>query len=846
MKDDSIYFVTKSLDLLPARSILMNRLNYSTFADEIKPKIQGIRIEKQAERYPKSDNAKLEFNRFYKPDDMANNNTINFYSPYYRIKESHSDGVILPSIKFFWKGGSVVSEDEELEVAILQVNIEQCMSRKVKKETRIIEHNVSIDFSFYTLDEQGIPQNHVVIPFDQIAEQPNKGYIASMSIKGMKNLSLIVTAMNKKECTSKIRLHATADMYVPKVQSLVDLNSFNNFSFHKAMLDKGIIADSIMNNSKTLNVRTSPFKKETQTLKLAANSSSDNRMIDTISRDGRVLTHTSRTPVHPRITTLQPRFETMSLPIPTLRPAIMIGNLETNRAIIGNFSVLRERLPSVSKHNSALMNATTIKRELSKSVIKNKLKESTLEVNGRKAISMTILKQHNLKKIYTIQELSATAQFASFFSILNFGQVFSDIPDHIMDSIREIKDPTVLIKYNVFVNRVPKTVYQDPIQTNLFYYMPEVFKLGRADNPPFEPLIRLDFKELLLEKETEDEVDLSYRVEITFTALPYIERKFYAAVQSDPKLKQAAGDNEVSLSPLTPPLLTLDLNQFAQKYNADILQQITSLTSGVTVTCELGASDFDSLFAALINDRGVPSIQGKLLAEMSNQNIVDIGMSISLFNTVGSFFSQSFYNKPEDPEGVYRVLLKNEIESFVSVKNSHVWLTSDNSNAKGSINPIDTRFNVAPGESKEIKIVINPKDAIIHDIEIETKCVVELNIDAIWKQITINHGFSSYAFEISITAEEPELFGTSPGEGIPNLTALKVEFENGPEITLTKEEQEITATLYKSLLADLQDKPMTETYRYRVINIHGNEECARSNWITSTGNLRISPVYPGE
>ena len=58
--------------------------------------------------------------------------------------------------------------------------------------------------------------------------------------------------------------------------------------------------------------------------------------------------------------------------------------------------------------------------------------------------------------------------------------------------------------------------------------------------------------------------------------------------------------------------------------------------------------------------------------------------------------------------------------------------------------------------------------------------------------------------------------------------------------------QSAEPALYKSLLADLQDKPMTETYRYRVINVHGNEECARSNWITSTGNLRISPVFPGE
>ena len=205
------------------------------------------------------------------------------------------------------------------------------------------------------------------------------------------------------------------------------------------------------------------------------------------------------------------------------------------------------------------------------------------------------------------------------------------------------------------------------MQANLFYYTPETFKLGRADNPPYEPLLRIGFTELLLDEENEDEVDLSYRVELTFTALPEVEKEFYAAVQADAGLERAAGRQALCLCPLNPGNVTLDLKGFSEQFHAEISSPTASLTSGVMVTCEMGCSDFDRLFAGLTRDAGVAVIQGKLQAQLEQRGIIDVALLVSLFDTVGPVFSQVFYSKAGDPQGVYWVSLKNEIESKIKV-----------------------------------------------------------------------------------------------------------------------------------------------------------------------------------
>jgi hypothetical protein len=884
MPGNSTYFVTPSLKFRRAADILNHRLHRPGL--DLKSGGAGVQLvnRDRAKNYPKSEDGKLSFDRFYKPAAASGNSKMNYYSPAYQVKMIRSGNIQLPAIEFEWIAGAVVPEDEEQEVAVLRVSIERTLSKRAGNHTRIIKHEISLSFVFFSQDEEKVPRSQVCMPFDQVVEQPGGYYTAFMRIKGMKKFSQVFTAMNKPECKASIRLSATAALYVPQIQYTVDLNSFNSTRFHAALREKGFVAKSVMNNPGLHKTTASPVKKTQWKLELAKpgvttapRNTNNVKMKDDLQPVNplRLTDMTRREPVRvsaPLRITDMTRMEPVRVSDPLrtrewreLRIAPNSRSLnrnsgegtidmhyiadtlkpKSNLPSLRDYPFLRYSLPPATRMNTTFKTVTTVNENLEKKSIKKELKTSLYKIGGKKAVPLTRLKEQNGNDLYVIKRTGAVIHFPCFYSILNYGQIFRQIPKGIIDYLRGIKDPTLLIRHNISVDHALKVVYQDPLQTNLFYYMPESFKLGRADNPPYEPLLRIGFKELLLDEETEDEVNLNYRVEFTFTALPQGSKEFYAAVRSDAGLKQAAGNQEVCLSPLNTDNVTLDLKGFTESFHAEISSQTASLTSGVMVTCEMGCSDFDRFFATLTGDAGVAAIRGILKARLEQHRFGNVALSISLFDTVGPVFSQVVYCREEDPRGVYRVSLRNEIESKINVSGCRVWVTSNDPRARGFISPGDARFVAGPGETKELRVTVRPAGAVVENLEVETTSRVELDIESLWKRVTLNQGFSSYAFEVRVIMAEPELFGLSPAEGIPPLTALRVEFEDGPEVELTEELPETTALLYKSLLADLQDKPMTEIYRYRVINIHGNEEWARGNWNSGTGTLRAAPVRPG-
>lgn len=821
------YFLNSNLELQSTADILTPRLGGAAANVNLKPGKASLFHPVDKQYLPHSDKGRLRFGGRYKPYPLSEE--FIFYLPTYKVRTTQVGPLTLPEIKFEWlaPASGVLNEGDALAQLVVKLE-QQKRTDKSISNFRIINHDISLDYTYSAVDQNGKLLHRIDVPFDSVVKEANGNVYASLTINSMDMLSQIVRSMEQGNTKPHFNLHATAEMYVPGASYMLDLAAINNIRFQETLWNSGWIANNVIKNETLKEKSAEPFKIRNRKLILS-------QIAGRVSSSRPVPTHVMVTPVAaPAIFTVQPRLS------PAAIAAISATNVRATPLIMHSV-----KLPTSFRLVSGLKTATINEQGQKRKDVKSQFKSSALSVNNRKAITSVVLTAGSgaNKAVSIKKELQANMAVNAAYLKSNFGQIYEQIPQHIKNDIAGIEDPTLLIAFNINVGTTQHVVYQDPLQRNLFYYLPERFKLGRADNIPYEPLMRVGFKELLLEGvQNPDEVELSYRAEVSFTALPYLDNAFYSAAQNNSALYKAANKQSIVLSPLNPDGMILQIDGNS---HGGIVESSVSTQTGVNITLDMDAAEFDGLFANLINDAGVAALNGRVKTPTESMGISDLPLSVSLYDTVGPVFSQQWVREDADPAGTYRVTVRNQTESTVRVASAKAFVSADGVMVTASISDSQS-FTATPGESHELNVNVQPANAVVQDIEIDTVNDFDLDVDALWRLIMVNHGISSYAFTINVNAELPELFGTSPAAGVPPLTALNVEFQQGPNITLSTDQTEVEATLYKSLLADLMDQPLTETYTYRVTNIHGNEEWARGNWIESTGPLHVMPVVPTE
>lgn len=847
------FFSDKEMGMCSAMEMLSGRSNARALG--VTAGMAKLLAHAYAKDYPKSENGKLEFGKVYKTD----NENINYYSPNYRVAQENINGIKVPEIRFRWKAGDVADIEETQEVATLEVTIES----QSRSGYESLEHELSFAFVYSAIAEDtGEAVNEVSIPFDQFIDQGNGRYLVSMTILGTRNLGLIVSAMTKKECSAKIEITAAAEMVLPDIQYSVDLSTYYSPELHKRLVDDGIVAESIVNRAKIQKIEAQPIKMR-EPVKVPIDSISRLSIPDPVitidsgvrRRPYRVAyrassTGTASPAVVGRPVVNQPVLITQPVvieplvtePITMLQP-ISVGqpSLIWSGMMIPKINVTT--LSAVSPvHYGTLLKSMALSEEgLDEKEIAKAFKESRHSVSGRKALQMIYFKGADGKKMAVVKKISASKELQAYYPNQNYGQIYEEIPDHILDSIFGVADdPTVLQAYQLSVGSKQKVIYQSPQQSNLFYFTPETFKLGRADSPPYEPLMKIGFKELMLEDEDES-ANLDYRVEVSFTALPDIDPALYTAARADSHLRDIAG-GEIVLAPLNTGSATVNIDSLINEYGAEVTAEDISTDAGVMLSFEIGSEHMQKLYATLLPQRA-SGITGYVRSNLSGGTPKDVKLDISLRDTVGALFSQQYYRNSADAEGLYRVLLTNEIEGEVSVKSSKPWITStDGSAVSASIQ--SGAFDAAPGQSKELMVAVEPADASVGAIEVETEHSVVSDEEVLWNLITISNGLSFYSYPVDVEVADTDLFGISPSESVGPLTSLKIEFKEGADVLVSAETPTAQAVLYKSILADLQNKPLTEIYNYRITNMHGEEEGARGNWTQSQGTVYAYPVIP--
>jgi len=844
------YFSDKSMGISSALEMLSERSNSHSPGKRIKKPTKLLDYA-SAKNYPISENGTLEFKKVYKTESEE----TTYYSPAYTIKKERVNGIDVPDIRFRWKAGDIANIDESQHVATLEVTLES----HERDGYVTLHHNLTCDLLYHvTAEDTQLAISEIRIPFDQLIDHGDGTYQASMMIYGTANLGLIVAAMTKKACSAKIEIVAAAQMQLPNVQYGVDLNTLYAPELHKQLVNKGVIAETVVNSVKFRNIKADTLTSR-EPIKVPLTTISRVSAMDPITtletpsrtpyRDGSGDAHSIydtgvvSAPLMISRPVYVPTAVITAQPAVTVQPVMIAQPVMMFPSLISMPQIAATGLSAVSPINYGnLLKSVALSEEgFDEKGLTEAFKYSNYSIAGKKALQLIHYKDLSGRKMSVVKYLSASRQLKAFYPSQNYGQIYEDIPDHIMDSILGVdQDPTVLQAYNLLVGRDTKVIYQSPQQKNLFYFTPENFKLGRADTPPYEPLMKIGFKELLLEDEGES-ASVDYRVEVSFTALPDIEQNFYEAARTDNRLSEIAG-GDIVLAPLNSGSATVNLDSFIAEYDAEITAQDVSTDAGVMISFEFGSENMDKLYAELL-PKTAPGINGYVRSNLSSGSSVDVALNISLHNTVGAIFSQQLYRDDTDAAGTYRVLLTNEIESEVSVKSSKPWImASDGGKVSGTIQ--SGSFDVKSGSSQDVIVRVTPADASVGTIEIDTEHSVIPDDEVLWNLLTVNNGLSFYTYEIEVNAADESLFGTSPSDIAGPLTALKIEFKEGADAIISAESSTTTAVLYKSILADLQNKPLTEIYHYRIINMHGEEEGARGNWIEAQGTLHAYPVTP--
>lgn len=852
MRKGPSQYIRKDGRLESAADQLLQRQQQLRYGRQLQPRKGLLELIDKGDYRPLSRHGRMGFGWRFLSQPSAKD--FYFYLPHYSIRTYKDNNLTLPDIALRWTATNEQVLEENEELARLEVNLVATTPKaSSRRRLREIPHRLELALHFLSLDNDGNPLHEHKLPFDNLVDIGDNNFFASLVITDLKQLASIYLALaNQEQANAQLQLNGYADMVVSQSLNMLDLETLNHPQFQQQLWQRGLKAETLFDSQSLQKSIKKPFSRDRKRLKL---------------KQARRNAHSSSSLERQPILNPNDNLRLQPIVIPDrllLEKPWLIEKqlLEQNQL---QLLLRKDKSLFTEIHKNKLHDKKTIDRiiqektldtsGMDKETISNRLKQSPVKIDNRRAITLNQIDAANKsKQLISTRELCAKKRLGIHYPELNYGQLYSSIPAAVRNDINGLENPNLLIAFNVRVGSKLEVIYQDPWQKNLFYYLPQSFKLGRADTPPYEPLLRIGFNELALEPEQQDDdsgtddsgmssVDIDYRAEITYTLKPHIDSDFFYAIQHDSVIQQAAQGQAVVLAPLNPGTPKVDIQDSLQGTITDI---IASVSEGITVTSEYAAADFGAFFASLVNDAGLPAINGLVtLPELANGQL-DIPLSLSLYDTSGPLVNQYWQAISEsDTAGQYRVTITNPLESQLTLTQLQAQLLSEN-NATANLNA-SPALVLQPGNKASIDITVSPADSKVNDLVIDSEYQVQLDIDRLWDLLTINHGISSYAYNIDVIAEYPSLFGTSADpQNLPPLTAIKVEFKEGPSITLDADQPQASALLYKSLLADLQDQPLTEQYHYRITNMHGDEEWARGNWAISNGSLRVAPVYPSE
>ena len=373
--------------------------------------------------------------------------------------------------------------------------------------------------------------------------------------------------------------------------------------------------------------------------------------------------------------------------------------------------------------------------------------------------------------------------------------------------------------------------YQSSSRRQVFYYLPDSFKLARYIRSPHKPEMSIRFK-------SADQVELSY------VAMPYVNPIRLKEDSSELKQFESSGASnsveEPVLEPLTidPGKIRLEIALPSSNASNDLYQVrkgvSVSLVDGYSDGLKMDMHDFQDIFDSLFGGSGDLLFQGKILVEVypgSTESIPFIGRMNDL---TGPIFD--YQEKQESASSSIYVNLTNAIESPVLVRSWEAEIQQGGSATKARVIGPGLPVQLGPGEW--LNLTLNPFEALTGNGPVHaTFGTGEMDVipdkNAIWNS-TVDKNVPTVPAKIAVKTfmfRDPEIS--------KDTLEVIVLFRDGSFAELTPQNSTAEITLQTSLKDRILHNPNLGAYSYTVKTIHSNGTITQSQERTDTSRLLI-------
>ena len=409
----------------------------------------------------------------------------------------------------------------------------------------------------------------------------------------------------------------------------------------------------------------------------------------------------------------------------------------------------------------------------------------------------------------------------------------------------------VLVRSEVNENGQAVAVYyRDPAFPGRCYYQPQAFRVPRTDRPPFLPDLRIAPLDLVVGGVNgADEAEVTFRALVNYRAVPYVERRVFAAMQDH---AAAAAGGPVELIALQPRATALTLR--IPQDEAD--GALTSVArTGATVTFDDGIVDQLELskdeLHGLVASLSGPGIDGTVSASLPGADAL-VRVHLSLHERAGEVLRprlQTFSQEAATFE------LHNPIESRVTVDEAFPVRLGGSVVALPDLAPGTV---VEPGQTAALHYTFAPAGAVTPALLATLEPVLDVSVAvdaaALLPKLLVEPGYSSDTFDVDVSIDTAYFTSTPPGQ--EPLTGVSVQFRGGEDapvqasVTLTPAAPAQRVTLRMPLAAWLADASDAMQYEYRVAGLHDagpepDRVGAVGDWVHVDGNGALAVVPPG-
>jgi hypothetical protein len=408
----------------------------------------------------------------------------------------------------------------------------------------------------------------------------------------------------------------------------------------------------------------------------------------------------------------------------------------------------------------------------------------------------------------------------------------------------------VLVRSEVNEDGRPVAVYyRDPAFPGRCYYQPQAFRVPRIDRPPFLPDVRIAPLDLVVGGVNgSDEADVTFRALVNYRAVPYVERRIFAAMQDH---ATAAVGGPVELIALQPRATALSL-RIPQDEAGGALTSVarTSATitfdDGIADQLELSKDELHGLVASLSG----PGIDGTVSASLPGADAL-VPVHLSLHESAGEVLRarlQAFSQEGATFE------LHNPIESRVTIDEAFPVRLGSSAVA---LPDLALGTVVEPGGKATLAYAFEPAGAVTPALLATLEPVLDVSVQvdaaALLPKLLVEPGYSSDTFAVDVSIDTAYFASTPPGQ--EPLAGVRLEFRGAADApleavaTLTAAAPAQRVTLHMALAAWLANAPDAVQYEHRVVNLHGDlaqpRDGAAGEWVHVDGNGALAVVPAG-